>query len=139
MATPLGTAMKPLNIILLCTALSVTSHAHSQMGSAGILGGLLSSGTGLASQSALPVVSSLLASNELVGSLTGLSSELLNTTLNTALPFPVDGLDVVITAIDGLTASGTALELGGLTPLLLNITDMAAIPLIGGATEGAIF
>jgi hypothetical protein len=109
------------------------------MGSAGILGGLLSSGTGLASQSALPIVSSLLASNELVGSLTGLSSELLNTTLNTALPFPVDGLDVVITAIDGLTASGTALELGGLTPLLLNITDMAAIPLLGGATEGAIF
>lgn len=125
--------MKPLNIILLSTVLSVASHAHSQVGSAGLLGGLLPQVTGIASQTILPVVSSLTAGNELIGGVAALSSDALNTTLNNVLPLPVQGLDVLIPLVDELTLDGTALQLGGLTPVLLDLTNAAVIPLLGGS------
>ncbi|WP_269619733.1 hypothetical protein [Zhongshania sp. BJYM1] len=131
--------MNPLKIILISTALSIASTAHSQVGSEGLVGGLLPSVTGIASQSLLPVVSGLSAENELIGSVASMASDLLNTTLNTALPLPVQGLDVLITAVDGLTDNGATLQLGGLTPVILNLTETASIPLIGGAVEGGIF
>tara|TARA_R110000772_G_scaffold52855_1_gene121056 strand:+ start:417 stop:779 length:363 start_codon:yes stop_codon:yes gene_type:complete len=119
--------------------LSIASNAHSQAGSTGLVGSLLPSVTGLASQSLLPAISSLSADNELIGSVTAMASDVLNTTLNTALPFPVQGLDVIITTFDGLTGDGQALQLGGLTPVILNLAETASIPLLGGAVEGGIF
>ena len=131
--------MKPLNIILISAMLSIASNAHSQAGSTGLVGSLLPSVTDLASQSLLPVISSLSADNELIGSVTAMASDVLNTTLNTALPSPVQGLDVIITTFDGLTGDGQALQLGGLTPVILNFAETASIPLLGGAVEGGIF
>ena len=131
--------MKPLNIILISAMLSIASNVHSQAGSTGLVGSLLPSVTGLASQSLLPVISSLSADNELIGSVTAMASDVLNTSLNTALPFPVQGLDVIITTFDGLTGDGQALQLGGLTPVILNFAETASIPLLGGAVEGGIF
>ena len=131
--------MKHLKIILLSTALSVASHAHSQAQSAGLLGGLLPQVTGIASQTVLPVVNGLIGDNELIGGIAAQVSDTLNTTLNTVLPFPVQALDVVIPLVDELTGDGEALQLGGLTPVLLDITNAAVIPLLGGSMEGEVF
>ena len=128
--------MKPINIILMSSLLAITSNAHSQ---AGLVGGLLPSLTGIASQSLLPVVSGLTGDNELIGSAASMASDLLNTTLNTTLPFPVQGLDILITTTDGLTGNGETLQLSGLTAVILDLSEMASIPLLGGAVEGGIF
>jgi hypothetical protein len=131
--------MKRLKIIVLSTALSVASHAHSQAQSAGLLGGLLPQITGIASQTVLPVVNGLIGDNELIGGIAAQVSDTLNTTLNTVLPFPVQALDVVIPLIDELTSDGEALQLGGQVPMLLDITNSAVIPLLGGPTKGEVF
>jgi hypothetical protein len=85
------------------------------------------------------VVNGLIGDNELIGGIAAQVSDTLNTTLNTVLPFPVQALDVVIPLIDELTSDGEALQLGGQVPMLLDITNSAVIPLLGGPTKGEVF
>ncbi|POP53285.1 hypothetical protein [Zhongshania marina] len=136
--------MKPLNALLLSTALTVASHAHSQADltsiPAGLLGGILPSVLDLTNQS-LPLVNDLL-SNELIGGLVPLTSDLLGPILAGGLPLTLEVLDGVLPLLDGLTASGiplpTADLLGPLLPTVLETTNVVVIPLLNGVIAGGI-
>lgn len=130
--------MKTLNAVILSTALSIASHAQAQTGLISIpselLGGILPSVLDLTNQS-LPMVNGLL-SNDLIGGLTPLTSDLLASVLSGGLPVTLEALDVVLPLVDGLTASGiplpTAELLGGLTPMVIDLANTVVIPLVGG-------
>lgn len=130
--------MKTLNAVILSTALSIASHAQAQTElmslPSELLGGILPSVLDLTNQS-LPMVNGLL-SNDLIGGLTPLTSDLLASVLSGGLPVTLEALDVVLPLVDGLTASGiplpTAELLGGLTPMVIDLANTVVIPLVGG-------
>ncbi|CAA0102481.1 MULTISPECIES: hypothetical protein [Zhongshania] len=146
--------MKPLNALLLSTALTVASHAHSQADlaslPAGLLGGILPGVLDLTNQ-ALPLVNGLL-SNDLVGGLVGdlvlpLTSNLLDPVLGGTLL----GLDSSLPLVNGLISNDLVnglvgsvvfpLTSGLLDPVLngvLPIVNTAVIPLVGGVVSGGV-
>ena len=103
--------MKPLKVILLGAAISFASQAHSQAELTGLL-------------ATVPLGSLSLSPT------------------GGGLPLTLQTVDVVLPLVDGLTASGiplpTASLLGGLTPVVLDLTNTAVIPLLGGVVAGGI-
>lgn len=145
--------MKSLNVLLLSTALMVTSQAHSQVSltsiPAELLGGLLPSVLDLTNQ-ALPLVNGLV-SNELVDGLVGdlvlpLTSGLLGPVLTGALP----GLNSLLPLVDDvlsnqlvagilpITSDILGPVINDLLPVALQTVDVVVIPLLDGVIAGGI-
>tara|TARA_R110001592_G_scaffold6045_8_gene32815 strand:+ start:2038 stop:2580 length:543 start_codon:yes stop_codon:yes gene_type:complete len=109
-----------------------------------VVGEVLPQVLGLVDQTVLPLVNGLLGDNQLLGGLTTVTSDLLGPVVSSVLPTAIQVVDQVVPVLDGLTASASVSSLptgdllGGILPVVLDLTNSTIIPLLDGVLAGGI-
>ncbi|MEX1666868.1 hypothetical protein [Zhongshania arctica] len=109
-----------------------------------VVGEVLPQVLDLVDQTVLPLVNGLLGGNQLLGGLTPVTSDLLGSVVSSGLPVVIQVVGQAVPVLDGVTASGSASSLptgdllGGILPVVLDLTNSTIIPLLGGVVPAGI-